>query len=131
MKTLIIAEAGVNHNGSISRAKKLIDIAFETGADLVKFQTFKTESIITRKAEKAEYQKSNTERNESQYEMLKKLELKSTDHKKLMNYCERKGIQFLSTAFDYESINLLTELNIPFFKIPSGEITNLPYLKHI
>jgi len=131
MNTLIIAEAGVNHNGSLDIAKKLIEAASEAGSDLIKFQTFKTESIITKKAEKADYQKDFTEKSESQFEMLKKLELDRTAHEELIQYCKIKNIQFLSTAFDHDSINLLAELNIPFYKIPSGEITNLPYLRHV
>jgi N,N'-diacetyllegionaminate synthase len=129
--TTIIAEAGVNHNGSIDTAKKMIDAAAEAGTDFVKFQTFKTESIITKNAEKADYQKDFTEKSESQFEMLKKLELDRTAHEELIQYCKIKNIQFLSTAFDHDSIDLLAELNIPLYKIPSGEITNLPYLRHV
>ena len=129
--TTIIAEAGVNHNGSIDTAKKMIDAAAEAGTDFVKFQTFKTESIITKNAEKADYQKDFTEKSEFQFEMLKKLELDRAAHEELIQYCKIKNIQFLSTAFDHDSIDLLAELNIPFYKIPSGEITNLPYLRHI
>ena len=129
--TTIIAEAGVNHNGSVDTAKKLIEAASEAESDLIKFQTFKTESIITKKAEKADYQKDFTEKSESQFEMLKKLELDRTAHEELIQYCKIKNIQFLSTAFDHDSIDLLAELNIPFYKIPSGEITNLPYLRHV
>jgi N,N'-diacetyllegionaminate synthase len=128
---IIIAEAGVNHNGSIARAKKLISIASNAKADFVKFQTFITEKNITRNAEKAEYQKDHTDLDESQFEMIKNLELDRAAHEELIDYCETKDIQFLSTAFDHDSINLLDELNIPLFKIPSGEITNLPYLRHI
>ena len=131
MNTTIIAEVGINHNGSLRLAKKLIDVAFDAGADYVKFQTFKTEKVMTRTAEKAEYQNNFTDKSETQFEMIKKLELDRADHEKLIQYCEEKGILFLSTAFDHESINLLAELNIPFYKIPSGEITNLPYLRHI
>lgn len=130
-KTLIIAEAGVNHNGSIEIAKKMIDVAALAGADLVKFQTFKAESLVIHSADKAEYQKESTSTNESQFNMIKKLELDQAAHEDLIKYCEHKGIRFLSTAFDHDSINLLTELNIPLYKIPSGEITNLPYLRHI
>ena len=129
--TTIIAEAGVNHNGSVDIAKKLIEAASEAGSDLIKFQTFKTESIITKKAEKADYQKNFTEKSESQFKMLKKLELDRTAHEELIQYCKIKNIQFLSTAFDHDSIDLLAELNIPLYKIPSGEITNLPYLRHV
>ena len=129
--TLIIAEAGVNHNGSMILAKKLVDIAAEAGADFVKFQTFKAETLVTQTADKAEYQKGLTSEDETQFEMLKKLELDKDAHEELMNYCGQKGIKFLSTAFDHDSIELLAELDIPLFKIPSGEITNLPYLRHI
>ena len=124
--TIIIAEAGVNHNGSIELAKKLIDIAAEAGADFVKFQTFKAETLVTQTADKAEYQKEITNTDESQFEMIKKLELDRKTHEELIDYCKIKDIQFLSTAFDHDSIDLLAELGIPFYKIPSGEITNLP-----
>ena len=129
--TIIIAEAGVNHNGSIDTAKKMIDVAAEAGADYVKFQTFKAETLVTKTAEKAEYQKSVTDKSDTHYNMLKKLELDKSAHFKLIKYCKQKNIRFLSTAFDIESIELLAELEIPIFKIPSGEITNLPYLAHI
>lgn len=129
--TIIIAEAGVNHNGSIDTAKKMIDVAAEAGADYVKFQTFKAETLVTKTAEKAEYQKSVTDKSDTHYNMLKKLELDKSAHFELINYCKQKNIRFLSTAFDIESIELLIELEIPIFKIPSGEITNLPYLAHI
>jgi len=129
--TIIIAEAGVNHNGSIELAKKLIDVAAEAGADFVKFQTFKAETLVTQTADKAEYQKEITDTDESQFEMIKKLELDRKTHEELIDYCKQIDIQFLSTAFDNDSIDLLDELNIPLFKIPSGEITNLPYLRHI
>jgi len=129
--TTIIAEAGINHNGSIDTAKKMIDAAVYAGADLVKFQTFKAETLVTKTAEKADYQKNLTEKSESQYEMIKKLELDRVAHEELIQYCMEKGIIFLSTAFDHDSIDLLNELDIPLYKIPSGEITNLPYLRHI
>jgi len=129
--TLIIAEAGVNHNGSISMAKELIDIASTAGADFVKFQTFKAKSLVTKQAEKANYQKNLTKENETQYEMLKKLELTVSNHKQLIEYCKKKNIGFLSTGFDLESIQLLVDLDIQLFKIPSGEITNLPLLRRI
>ena len=129
--TIIIAEAGVNHNGSIELAKKLIDVAAKAGADFVKFQTFKAETLVAQTADKAEYQKEITNTDESQFEMIKKLELDRKTHEELIDYCKTKDIQFLSTAFDHDSIDLLDELNIPLFKIPSGEITNLPYLRHI
>ena len=127
----IIAEAGVNHNGSIDMAKKLIDTAAEAGADLVKFQSFHAKNLLTKTADKAEYQKKYSDDNESHYKMIKKLELDRTAHQNLIEHCELRGIQFLSSAFDHESIDLLAELNIPLYKIPSGEITNLPYLRHI
>lgn len=130
-KTFIIAEAGVNHNGSFEIAKKLIDVAVQAGADAVKFQTFKTENVISKYAQKAEYQKATTDVNESQFEMVKKLELDVKTHKELMTYCKQKNIMFLSTPFDHDSIELLNELGLEIFKVPSGEITNLPYLKHI
>ncbi len=130
-KTLIIAEAGVNHNGSLKTAKELIDVASDAGADYVKFQTFKAETLVTKKAEKAVYQKNLTEKNESQYEMIKKLELDLNAHKKLIEHCSEKKIKFLSTAFDNDSLNLLNKLNVPLFKVPSGEITNLPYLRYV
>ncbi|WKZ71056.1 MAG: N-acetylneuraminate synthase [Melioribacteraceae bacterium] len=130
-KTFIIAEAGVNHNGSIELAFKLIDAAKEAGADAVKFQSFKADKLVSTKADKAEYQKQTTDASESQYEMIKKLELSVDDHKKLLEYCNKIGIQFLSSPFDLESIDLLIELGLGIFKIPSGEITNLPYLKKI
>ena len=131
MSVFIIAEAGVNHNGSIELAYKLIDAAIESGANAVKFQTFQTENFVIRDTEKAEYQKQNDNSNESQFDMLKKLELSVDDHKNLIDHCNIKGITFLSSPFDIESINLLIELNLKIFKIPSGEITNLPYLRHI
>ena len=129
--TKIIAEAGVNHNGSMESAKSLINVAAEAGADYVKFQTFKAETLVTQTADKAEYQKELTGAVETQFEMIKKLELDKEAHEELMNYCKQKKIQFLSTAFDHGSIKLLEKLDIPLYKIPSGEITNLPYLRHI
>ena len=129
--TIIIAEAGVNHNGSIELAEKLIDVAVESGSDFVKFQTFKAETLVTQTADKAEYQKEITDTDETQFEMIKKLELDRNAHETLIEYCKQKDIQFLSTAFDHDSIDLLDQLNMPLFKIPSGEITNLPYLRHI
>ncbi len=129
--TIIIAEAGVNHNGSMVSAKKLVDVAADAGADYVKFQTFKADTLVTQSAEKAEYQKIITDKSESQFEMIKKLELDKSAHDELIKHCEEKGIRFLSAAFDHDSIELLADLNIPLYKIPSGEITNLPYLRHI
>lgn len=131
MSVFIIAEAGVNHNGSIELAKKLIDVASEAGADAVKFQTFKAENLVSKDAQKAEYQKYTTDVKESQHQMLKKLELDVDTHKELIHYCKTKKIMFLSTPFDSESIKLLDNLGLDIFKIPSGEITNLPYLKEI
>ncbi len=130
-KVLIIAEAGVNHNGSIDLAKKLIDVAADSGADVVKFQTFKAENLSTLYAKKANYQKNLTSQKESQFDMLKKLELNKEMHIELINYSKVKNIKFLSSPFDLESIELLKELGLEIFKIPSGEITNLPYLRHI
>ncbi|MCG3701779.1 N-acetylneuraminate synthase [Aliarcobacter butzleri] len=130
-KVFIIAEAGVNHNGSIELAKKLIDVASESGVDAVKFQTFKAENLVSKNAQKAEYQKQTTDKNESQFDMIKKLELDVDTHKELMRYCKTKNIMFLSTPFDHDSIDLLSNLGLEIFKIPSGEITNLPYLRHI
>jgi N,N'-diacetyllegionaminate synthase len=131
MKVFIIAEAGVNHNGSMKLAKKLIDVAVESGADAVKFQTFKAENLVSKNTEKAEYQKKTTTASESQFDMIKKLELDIETHKELITYCLEKEIMFLSTPFDHDSINLLGDLGLEIFKIPSGEITNLPYLRHI
>ena len=128
-KTLIIAEAGVNHNGNLEIAHKLIDAAKEAGADYVKFQTFKSEKVVSRFAEKADYQKETTSSNESQLEMVKKLELGVDAHHDLMVYCKHSGIEFLSTPFDLDSIELLHQLGLSIFKVPSGEITNYPYLK--
>lgn len=131
MKTFIIAEAGVNHNGDVGTAKKLVEAASESGADAVKFQTFKTENLVSHYAQKAEYQTQSTGENGSQYEMIKKLELDVNAHKELIEYCREKNIMFLSTAFDPDSIDLLENLGLEIFKIPSGEITNLPYLRKI
>lgn len=130
-KVFIIAEAGVNHNGSLDLAKELVDVAAEAGADAVKFQTFKADKLVSKRAQKAEYQKQTTSVAESQYEMIKKLELDEGAHHELIRHCKEKQIMFLSTPFDHDSIELLSNLGIPIFKIPSGEITNLPYLRHI
>lgn len=130
-RVFIISEVGVNHNGSIEIAKKMVEVAVEAGADAVKFQTFKAEKVMSRFASKAEYQKKATEEDESQLEMVKRLELDINAHKELRGYCKGKGIIFLSTPFDLESIDLLNELGLKIFKIPSGEITNLPYLRKI
>lgn len=127
----IIAEAGVNHNGSIEIAKRLIDVASESGADAVKFQTFKAETLVSKDAQKAEYQKSTTDADESQFEMIKKLELDVSAHVELIDYCKCKNILFLSTPFDQDSVEMLNNMGLEIFKIPSGEITNLPYLRSI
>ena len=128
MNSYIIAEAGVNHNGSLELAKNLVDKAKEAGADCVKFQTFIASQIVSKNAVKADYQKKQTAKSESQHEMLKKLELSFDDFIELNNYCKEIGIEFLSTAFDFESIDFLNQLGMQVWKIPSGEITNLPYL---
>jgi len=131
-KTLIIAEAGVNHNGSLDLAKKLIDVAAEAGADFVKFQTFTAEKLVSPVAVKATYQKKNFEtQDDSQLNMLKKLELDEDKHRTLIAYARQRGIAFLSTAFDLESVDLLDALGISVFKIPSGEMTNLPLIQKI
>jgi N,N'-diacetyllegionaminate synthase len=130
-KTFIIAEAGVNHNGSIEIAKKMIEVAKECGADAIKFQTFKAEKVISKYAPKAEYQKQTTGEADSQLEMVKKLELSFDDFIALKEYCDKLNIMFLSTPFDFESIDFLNDLGLEIFKIPSGEITNLPYLEKI
>lgn len=129
---IIIAEAGVNHNGSMEMARQLIDAAAEAGVDYVKFQTFKADKLVTRAARQAEYQKRNIgDGADSQYEMLRKLELSEEDHRELKDYCRQKGVRFLSTAFDLESVEFLHELCPGLWKIPSGEITNYPYLRKI
>lgn len=128
---IIIAEAGVNHNGSIDRAKKLIDAAAEAGADYVKFQTFKAENLLTKYAQKAPYQKELTNQDENQYEMIKKLELSKQLHLELVRYCNEKDIKFMSSPFDVESLNMLIELDVNFIKVPSGEIVNYPLLRAI
>ncbi len=130
-KVFIIAEAGVNHNGSIQIAKQLIDVAASSGADAVKFQTFKADNLVVKNAQKADYQKETTDASESQYDMLKRLELDETAHRDLIAYCQAKEIMFISTPFDHQSIDMLDSLGLQVFKIPSGEITNLPYLRHI
>ena len=130
-RTLIIAEAGVNHNGELGMAKQLIDVAAEAGADLVKFQTFNADRLVTQSARKADYQIVITDADETQYEMLHRLELSIDMHKELITHCDKRNIVFFSTGFDIESIDLLVSLGLNRFKIPSGEITNLPYLRHI
>ena len=131
MSVFFIAEAGVNHNGSIEVAKQLIDVASQCGADAVKFQTFKAENLVSKNALKANYQIQNSSKNETQFDMIKRLELDFEAHKELMAYSYSKKIMFLSSPFDNASIELLNDLNVEIFKIPSGEITNLPYLRHI
>lgn len=128
-KTIIIAEAGVNHNGDLELARKLVDAAADAGVDYVKFQTFKAEKIASKHAQKAQYQADNTGEGGSQLDMLKKLELDEEAHRELIQYCNEKGIRFLSTAFDLDSIDLLKKFSISLGKIPSGELTNLPYLR--
>ena len=129
-KTLIIAEAGVNHNGELNLAKQLVDVAAQAGVDYVKFQTFKADKLVNKSAKKACYQTKNTGNDDSQYKMLKKLELTEENHHILIDYCKEKGVKFLSTAFDFDSIEFLKD-KIDFYKIPSGEITNLPYLEKV
>lgn len=130
-RVFIIAEAGVNHNGNIELARKLIDVAADSGADAVKFQTFRADKLVSKSAQKADYQKLTTDVGESQYEMIKKLELSEAAHNELLEHCRQKNIMFLSTPFDDDSIELLDRLGMDIFKIPSGEITNLPYLRKI
>ena len=127
----IIAEAGVNHNGSLENAKRLVVAAAKAGADAVKFQTFKAEKLVSNSTPKAEYQKETTPSSESHYEMIKKLELDWSSHQQLKDFCGSQGIQFLSSPFDLDSIDLLNNLKLEIFKIPSGEITNVPYLRKI
>ncbi len=131
MSVLIIAEAGVNHNGNIDIAKSLVDAAIDAKADVVKFQTFSADKLVTLSAPKVAYQKDQNNINESQFAMLKKLELTQEMHQELFDYCEKRNIKFLSTGFDIQSIDLLVNLGQNFFKIASGEITNFPYLRHI
>ena len=129
-KVIIIAEAGVNHNGSLEKAFQLVDAAVEAGVDFVKFQTFKSEQLVSKHAQKANYQIENTKNStESQLEMLQKLELSEADHEKLINYCKSKHINFFSTAFDLDSLQYLSDIGLAMVKVPSGEITNLPYLR--
>lgn len=130
-RTIIIAEAGVNHNGDLRLAKQLIDVAAEAGVDLVKFQTFNADRLVTRTAKKAGYQNQTTDSKESQHEMLRRLELSEAMHRELIAHCAVRNVGFFSTGFDIESVELLLSLGQDYFKIPSGEITNLPYLRHI
>lgn len=131
MSVFIISEVGVNHNGSLELAKQLVDVAAECGADAVKFQTFKAATLVTRSAKQADYQTANTGKQESQFDMLKRLELSEADHQELVDYCQLKNIEFMSTPFDLQSIQFLNGLGVNRFKIPSGEITNYPYLKMV
>ena len=130
-RTLIIAEAGVNHNGDLKLAKQLIDVAADAGADYVKFQTFSADRIVTKSADKAEYQEQSSDSSESQFEMLKRLELPVEMHLELIEHCEHRSIKFLSSGFDIQSVDLLVGLGLNLVKIPSGEITNLPLLRYI
>jgi N,N'-diacetyllegionaminate synthase len=130
-RVLIIAEAGVNHNGSMDNARRLIDAAADAGADYVKFQTFKAAKLVSKAAKQAEYQEKNIGQKTSQFEMLKKLEISEAQHHELKQYATEKNIKFLSTGFDEESLDFLDTLGMDLFKVPSGEITNYPYLKHI
>lgn len=131
MATIIIAEAGVNHNGSLELAKKMADVAKEAGADIVKYQTAKPELVISTFAEKADYQKEQTGDGESQLDMVRKIHFGFAEHKELKEYCDSIGIMYLSTPFDLDSIDFLESIDMPIYKIPSGEITNLPYLEKI
>lgn len=130
-RVMIIAEAGVNHNGSLERAFRMIDAAASAGADIIKFQSFKTEKLVTADAPKAAYQQTNTGETGSQFGMLKKLELAEDAHVLLMNYCREKGITFMSTPFDAESAEMLNCLNVEMFKVGSGDLTNLPLLRQL
>ena len=131
MSVFIIAEVGVNHNGSLNLAKKLVDVAVECGVDAVKFQTFKASRLVTKQAKQADYQTENTGKQESQFDMLQRLELSEENHHELVAYCHQKNIEFMSTPFDLQSICFLNQLGVKRFKIPSGEITNFPYLQMI
>ena len=130
-KTIIIAEAGVNHNGNINLALKLVDIAAKSKADYIKFQTYSSEDLVQKRVGLAKYQKKNLKEISSQYKLLKKFELSESDHLRIVRRCKKRKIKFLSSPFDFKSINLLKKLNLNLIKIPSGEITNIPYLKQI
>lgn len=130
-KVFIIAEAGVNHNGSLDLALRLVDAAKASGADAVKFQTFRADKLATRSAHKAAYQERTTAEAETQFEMLQRLELDVAAHRRLIDHCEELGIQFLSSPFDGPSVDLLDSLNVSLYKVPSGEITNFPFLRHL
>ena len=127
----LIAEAGVNHNGDLGLAMKLVDVAAEAGADAVKFQTFRSAALVSRRAPKAAYQRATTGDRGGQAEMLARLELGEAQHAALMDHCARRGILFFSTPFDEASADLLERLGVPLLKVPSGEITNLPFLRHL
>jgi N,N'-diacetyllegionaminate synthase len=129
--TFVIAEAGVNHNGDLDLAMRLVDVAADAGADAVKFQTFKARRLVSGSAPKADYQKLTTDAAESQFEMLQRLELSDENHRQLFQYCAGRGIAFISTPFDESSADFLAALGVPLFKIPSGEITNIPFLAHV
>ena len=129
--TLIIAEAGVNHNGDLDLAFELVEKAAASGADIIKFQTFEANSLVTKAAEKANYQRSNTSSAESHYQMIKNLELKKNDHYRIIEHCRKHNIEFFSSAFDLDSLDFLASLNLSRYKVPSGEITNLPYLRQM
>ncbi len=131
MKTFIIAEAGVNHNGDLNQALALIDAAVEAGADAVKFQTFKAQNLVSKSLQQADYQTENTGKAQSQYQLLKALELSKSDHQTLMEYCQQHDIEFMSTPFDDDSIELLNQLQMKTWKIPSGELLSIPYLRKI
>lgn len=132
--TLIIAEAGVNHNGSLHLAKQLVDMAADAGADIIKFQTFRSEKLVSRNARQADYQKRNigaSQQDDSQLSMLRKLELSPSDHLEIIQHCRQRNIRFFSTAFDLESIEFLHDLHLGLWKVPSGEVTNYPYLRKV
>jgi N-acetylneuraminate synthase len=130
-RCMIIAEAGVNHNGDLSRALQMVDAAADAGADAIKFQTFRTELLATKSAQKADYQKRHTGKTETQFDMLKKLELPDNSYQTIISRCRKKGIIFLSTPFDKDSVDLLESLNISAYKLPSGELTNLELLDYV
>lgn len=131
MSVLFIAEAGVNHNGDIEQAKALVDVAANAGADFVKFQTFKADDLVTKNAPKAEYQEKNDGAGETQHSMLKRLELSPDMHSQIIDHCDLRGIKFLSTGFDIKTVAFLDGLGLPIVKIPSGELTNLPYIRYV
>ena len=131
MSVKIILEAGINHDGSLAKAKKMIDLAAYAGADFIKFQTFKANDLMIKSAPKAPYQRKNLKNKKSQYEILKKLELSEKDHTELIRHCKKRKIDFLSSSFSIEGLDLLRKLKLKIIKVPSGEITNLPYLKHL